>query len=385
MGAENDILYRFAYDDSNRVVSIKDINESNRRQNFVCPHCHSKMYPALGNIRVHHFRHIGDPCQHDGYLHSTAEEVFLEEYQKCLDAGIPFILEDSEPLHCERLCINKKIDSTCRIRTMPYEYDLTAIFSSVSRETRVIIDDHYRRPDILLSSDSGDQLWIEIWVSHETEDDKRADGDIIEIKVSDEIDIEMFHRHKLSTVAKGKKVRLHFDLGKYYDLMESSYSTDDCERFSQKAIHQPQKRKIVVPHKQSPEAFPVINTRDIEWVDLGLPSGTLWAKNDSLESVPFQAIHTAFYSFLPTQKQAYELYNYCSREASSSGKQLVFTGPNGNSIAFPLVKPYTAFWIKPGYKENGDYANCFRILGDKRFFVNDDDDEKPGNVRCTWP
>lgn len=75
--------------------------------------------------------------------------------------------------------------------------DLTHEYKKISSEKCVRVDDRYRRPDILLESENGNQLWIEIWVAHETEIQKREDGRIIEIKINNEDDIEKIRQHNL--------------------------------------------------------------------------------------------------------------------------------------------------------------------------------------------
>lgn len=77
----------------------------------------------------------------------------------------------------------------------------------------------------------------------------------------------------------------------------------------------------------------------MNYIDLGLPSGTLWAKEDfklndrtliSYEAVPKDIL-------LPTVEQAQELLTECTLVGvyrKSSRLTYVFVGPNGNSIQF---------------------------------------------------
>ena len=81
-----------------------------------------------------------------------------------------------------------------------------------------------------------------------------------------------------------------------------------------------------------------INAQTRKWVDLGLPSGTLWAAEpENGEYTCDEAIHK-FSNHIPTKEQWEELIEYCNYEEiplSYSGKEIkgyVFIGSNGNRI-----------------------------------------------------
>ena len=75
-----------------------------------------------------------------------------------------------------------------------------------------------------------------------------------------------------------------------------------------------------------------------QYVDLGLPSGTLWnAKNEGGDHTRYtydEAISN-FGSKLPTKEQLEELKNQCTWTWTGSGYKVV--GPNGNSIYLPAA------------------------------------------------
>ena len=75
-----------------------------------------------------------------------------------------------------------------------------------------------------------------------------------------------------------------------------------------------------------------------QYVDLGLPSGTLWnAKNEGGDHTRYtydEAISN-FGSKLPTKEQLQELRDKCTWTWTGSGYKVV--GPNGNSIYFPAA------------------------------------------------
>ena len=196
--AKDVVRYGYALlDDGNYTVSINDIDRPfTRLHKFYCPHCRNEMYATFGETQAPHFRHNGEKCTHSKYLHDLAEHVFYEEYSKCLNKGLPFYLELRIPRPCNKACVLKD-DFDCREHYLFKTFDLTKDFTLISLETRVDLESSFRRPDILLESFDGNQLWVEIWVSHETEIKKRSDGRIIEIKVENEDDLNMIRQHKI--------------------------------------------------------------------------------------------------------------------------------------------------------------------------------------------
>lgn len=88
------------------------------------------------------------------------------------------------------------------------------------------------------------------------------------------------------------------------------------------------------------ESIPIV-----EYVDLGLPSGTLWAKTNYGSASPEQfgkeCTVGEFPEGLPTYEQAYELIEKCEFRSImfiDFSKGWRVTGPNGNSLFF-RVKP----------------------------------------------
>ncbi len=72
------------------------------------------------------------------------------------------------------------------------------------------------------------------------------------------------------------------------------------------------------------------------WVDLGLPSGTLWKdKNEEGGFYSYDQAMSRFGNELPTNEQFSELINSCQWIWTGSGYKV--TGPNGNSISLPAV------------------------------------------------
>ena len=85
-----------------------------------------------------------------------------------------------------------------------------------------------------------------------------------------------------------------------------------------------------------------------EWVDLGLPSGTLWADRNVGANAPeefgghYRWDDAMKFVNIPTKEQIKELIKECHSEWSTRkgvhGR--LFTGPNWNTIFFPFAGVY---------------------------------------------
>ena len=74
------------------------------------------------------------------------------------------------------------------------------------------------------------------------------------------------------------------------------------------------------------------------YVDLGLPSGTLWKKENEGGNSAYYTYDEAVSKFgnkLPTKKQLEELKNKCKWTWTGNGLKII--GPNGNSLFFPAA------------------------------------------------
>ena len=201
--------------ETGRTVEALDLQKKDvLGRKYACPHCHGRLSPVLLGKRVKHFRHEeGHKCSYDHYLHDYAEAVFLEEYKRCLDNGLPFLLERSVPVRCNHSCVLKE-HLDCKERYNRKTYNLAEEFTKISLEHPVRLDDgHLRRPDILLERENGSPLWIEICVSHETDPLDNPDRiRVIEIKINSKEDIDRIIRgHRIVQSDDDKNwVRLHY-------------------------------------------------------------------------------------------------------------------------------------------------------------------------------
>ena len=71
----------------------------------------------------------------------------------------------------------------------------------------------------------------------------------------------------------------------------------------------------------------------MKYIDLGLPSGTLWAESNEEGYYNFDEAVEKYGDAIPTKEQFEELKNLC--QWTWIGKGYKVMGPNGNSITLP--------------------------------------------------
>lgn len=109
---------------------------------------------------------------------------------------------------------------------------------------------------------------------------------------------------------------------------------------------------------------------DVAFVDLGLPSGTLWAKNYLLDSdgkVKFFTFKQASEYNLPTKEQFEELLKECSVRGMQSSNDIFIRGLSGNYVRYQtFIYPdryniWMFVWLKQDAEmkgENLSEADC---------------------------
>ena len=98
----------------------------------------------------------------------------------------------------------------------------------------------------------------------------------------------------------------------------------------------------------------IFNPDAVEWVDLGLPSGRLWAKENAPGFYNWDEANKQFGRFLPSGTAMAELYEECDWEWDGSKKGYLVTGPNDNSIFLPAA----------GYKDTDGDVSCVGTVGE---------------------
>ena len=367
-------------DDTDHLVSIDELDRAfcdTHTFRCPCPECNLKMYATFGQTQIPHFRHNGSKCDYHNYLHALTEKLFFDEYNYCLQSNTPFYLELKVEAKCDPRCMETR--QRCKKRFSTYKIDLTQEYKYISVETRVDIGDRYRRPDILLETEYGKQLWIEIWVSHETVEEKRSDGDIVEIRIKTEQDLKPIREHSLVQSEENMN-----NLRSFGGLLPEPKL---CE--SPRLDYEPPVRNYTYRKKRpAPQqtVSSVIYDKPLEWVDLGLLSCTLWAKADT-GRMPFNEAKRQYEGLLPSKAQAKELYFCCDRSWDSATKSVIFTGPSGQTISFPCRSDVESYWLNRslGYERGHYYAECFHLRKDGLLWTNDKDTEGVINVRLVTP
>ncbi len=92
----------------------------------------------------------------------------------------------------------------------------------------------------------------------------------------------------------------------------------------------------------------------VEYVDLGLPSGTQWAIANENQTFNYYEAVYIFNTQVPTKEQYEELLEKCTYLADSTNA-LIFIGPNGKRLFFP--KGEYLFYNETG-KDNVRYLSC---------------------------
>lgn len=119
-----------------------------------------------------------------------------------------------------------------------------------------------------------------------------------------------------------------------------------------------------------------MNVDKLEFIDLSLPSGKLWAS----ENIKDENGHEAFFSFddsvntfgenLPSKEDWKELFENSKYKWNRKRKGYDVTGPNGNTIFLPAagyrrgngagnVGSYGNYWSSSVCSENDAYSLCF--------------------------
>ena len=155
------------------------------------------------------------------------------------------------------------------------------------------------------------------------------------------------------------------------DLKEisSNYAMEKSNDFFSQVVAQAFADGYRQGYKDREDELPVeLRENKTEYVDLGLPSGTLWSStfekngNDLL----FIPLKDALNNCIPTIDQCLELFN-CCRFQSNNGN-IFCIGPNGKTITFPST------WYKEiGHEEIVPHGPSF-------FWINNNEDNQTDNA-----
>lgn len=107
-----------------------------------------------------------------------------------------------------------------------------------------------------------------------------------------------------------------------------------------------------------------------DYVDLGLPSGTLWKNANEGGEATFYNYDEAVSRFgnkLPTKQQLQELKKECTWTWTGSGYKV--TGPNGNSITFPAAGYRLCYGYVGSVGTGGYYWSSTPNVSDDAWFL----------------
>ena len=218
----------FALDANNNIVDIKNVHDNQR---YFCPHCHREMITKRGNIRQWHFAHKTDKCSYDKYLHSIAEIMIMDWFNK----KETIMLFMGTPTKCNKFdsCIFYDERNCTGTRRTPF--DLKKYYSKCIREHgyKGFIADLYCECD----TDPTSPIFIEIFVTHKCSQEKiDSNIRIIELIIQSEEDIlNIVNSSKLN---ENEMVRL-------YNFQRKEFLVDKFARPFQKYILHPTLKSYV--------------------------------------------------------------------------------------------------------------------------------------------
>lgn len=194
---EGDVQYPFADVGAAELLHISDVTKENRlKYAYTCPYCKKGLRPRLGSKIAHCFAHKpGESCELDRYIHSTAERLLKEKWER----DEPFEITMTVRTECENLkdCVffleNGKGCITEEVRTFDLKEQFTQCI--VEKEVGVFI------PDLCLVDDTGNHepIFIEIWSKHKNSDKKNnSEYRIIEIRLKTMKDLEELTKHPIT-------------------------------------------------------------------------------------------------------------------------------------------------------------------------------------------
>jgi hypothetical protein len=194
---EGEVRYPYADVGAPELLHIGKVNQGNRKHyKYTCPFCKKTLLPRLGNgSRRSHFAHYpGECCDPDRYIHSTAERLLKEKWER----DEPFEITMNVKTACKHYpdCVLGKTNNRC-ISSETKTYDLKKHYSRclVEKKCGEFI------PDLCLLDETGrhEPIFIEIWNTHKNSETKAASNfKIIEIRLRTVADLEELSMHPIT-------------------------------------------------------------------------------------------------------------------------------------------------------------------------------------------
>lgn len=181
------VQYLYANDADGRMVDIRDVTHANRAI-YYCPMCGTEMSAVLGDKRERHFRHKGDSCSYESYLHKITK---LRIKQLFDESAEPFEISYYVTKYCpNEECLLRRDDcGYSRYERVLERINLKDYYNACEIEG---VYKGFRADVMLINTDRPDRqpLFIEVAVSHKCTPEKINSGiRIIEISITNERDI----------------------------------------------------------------------------------------------------------------------------------------------------------------------------------------------------
>lgn len=194
---EGDVQYPYADVGQAELMHISAVTPENRREyTYTCPYCKKALRPRLGTKRAHCYAHRpGESCELDRYIHSTAERLLKEKWER----DEPFEISMNVHSECrdyDNCLFRQEYNRVCKGTEMK-TFDLKKQFSQclVEKKFGEFI------PDLCLVDESGrhEPIFIEIWSKHKNSQ-KKADSEyrIIEIRLRTTEELEALPGHPIT-------------------------------------------------------------------------------------------------------------------------------------------------------------------------------------------
>lgn len=113
----------------------------------------------------------------------------------------------------------------------------------------------------------------------------------------------------------------------------------------------------------------------MKWIDLGLPSGTLWAEQNENGYYDEYRAQKKFLKSLPRKEDFFELIKHCWKRWDPERIGLEFMGPNGAKLFFPAlgikyrrevydIDTLGAYYAYGEMQEGSQYIMIFGMYGE---------------------
>ena len=184
------IEYPYALNNENIIVKIDDVTVAYKKQHtFTCPNCNKEMIAKIkGEARSPHFAHNNQLCSKETYWHKTAKFLFEKRFKWHMSNAIPISINYKQPEKCNQNRCHYGKNSICWKKPIK-------TFELLPKFTKCLVEqtdlETGLRPDVTLSNNEKEKLYVEIFHSHKSSEEKKATLiPIIEITIKNQFDLD---------------------------------------------------------------------------------------------------------------------------------------------------------------------------------------------------